>query len=83
MVEVRKIMITSFKRFHACTTTLSAPDPVDSAVASSWLLLVGVSCLVLVLVLMVAGKGMGQSAKVVTAVACEPLRCLPKVELML
>ena len=63
--------------------SLSAPDPVDSVVASSWLLLVSVSCLVLVLGLVVAGKGMGLSAKVVTTVACKPLRCLPKVELML
>ena len=62
--------------------SLSAPDPVDSVATSSWLLLVSISCLVLVLVV-VARKGMGQSAKVVTAMACEPLRCLPKVELML
>ena len=27
MVEVRKIMETSFKRSHACTATLSAPNP--------------------------------------------------------
>ena len=27
MVEVMKIMVTSFKRFHARTATLSAPDP--------------------------------------------------------
>ena len=27
MVEVMKIMETSFKRSHACTVTLSAPDP--------------------------------------------------------
>ena len=27
MVEVMKIMATSFKRSHACTATLSAPDP--------------------------------------------------------
>ena len=27
MVEVRKIMTTSFKRCHACTATLSAPNP--------------------------------------------------------
>ena len=27
MVEVMKIMVTSFKRPHACTTTLSAPNP--------------------------------------------------------
>ena len=27
MVEVMKIMVTSFKRFHACTATLSAPNP--------------------------------------------------------
>ena len=25
MVEVMKIMMTSFKRYHACTATLSAP----------------------------------------------------------
>ena len=30
MMEVMKIMATSFKRFHACTATLSAPDPVAS-----------------------------------------------------
>ena len=65
---------------HAPLT--QCPYPVDSVAASSWLLLVSISCLVLVLVV-VAGKGMGQSAKVVTAMACEPLRCLPKVELML
>ena len=28
MVEVMKIMVTSFRRSHACTVTLSAPDPV-------------------------------------------------------
>ena len=28
MVEVMKIMVTSFKRSHACTATLSAPNPV-------------------------------------------------------
>ena len=27
MVEVRKIMTTSFKKSHACTATLSAPNP--------------------------------------------------------
>ena len=27
MVAVMKIMVTSFKRSHACTATLSAPDP--------------------------------------------------------
>ena len=27
MVEVVKIMVTSFKRSHACTGTLSAPNP--------------------------------------------------------
>ena len=27
MVEVRKIMVTSFKRSHACIATLSAPNP--------------------------------------------------------
>ena len=27
MVEVMKIMETSFKRSHACTATLSAPNP--------------------------------------------------------
>ena len=27
MVEVMKIMATSFKRSHACTATLSAPNP--------------------------------------------------------
>ena len=27
MVEVMKIMVTSFKRSHACTATLSAPTP--------------------------------------------------------
>ena len=27
MVEVMKIMVTSFKRFHAVTASLSAPDP--------------------------------------------------------
>ena len=27
MVEVMKIMVTSFKRSHACTASLSAPDP--------------------------------------------------------
>ena len=27
MVEVMKIMATSFKRSHACTATLSAPSP--------------------------------------------------------
>ena len=27
MVEVMKIMVTSFKRSHACTATLSAPSP--------------------------------------------------------
>ena len=27
MVEIMKIMVTSFKRPHACTTTLSAPNP--------------------------------------------------------
>ena len=27
MMEVMKIMATSFKRSHACTATLSAPDP--------------------------------------------------------
>ena len=27
MVEVMKIMVTSFKRFHAHTAILSAPDP--------------------------------------------------------
>ena len=28
MVEIMKIMVTSFKKSHACTATLSAPDPV-------------------------------------------------------
>ena len=28
MVEVKKIMATSFKRSHACAAALSAPDPV-------------------------------------------------------
>ena len=28
MVEVMKIMVTSFRRSHACTATLSAPNPV-------------------------------------------------------
>ena len=28
MVEVMKIMATSFRRSHACTAELSAPDPV-------------------------------------------------------
>ena len=28
MVEVMKIMATSFKRSHACTATLNAPSPV-------------------------------------------------------
>ena len=28
IVEVMKIMVTSFRRSHACTVTLSAPDPV-------------------------------------------------------
>jgi len=27
MVEVMKIIVTSFKRSHACTAALSAPDP--------------------------------------------------------
>ena len=27
MMEVMKIMATSFKRSHECTATLSAPDP--------------------------------------------------------
>ena len=27
MVEVMKIMLTSFKRSHACTTALSVPNP--------------------------------------------------------
>ena len=27
MMEVMKITVTSFKRSHACTATLSAPDP--------------------------------------------------------
>ena len=27
MVEVMRIMVTSFKRSQACTATLSAPDP--------------------------------------------------------
>ena len=27
MVEVMKVMVTSFKRSHACTATLSAPNP--------------------------------------------------------
>ena len=27
MVEVMKIMVTSFKRSHECTAALSAPDP--------------------------------------------------------
>ena len=27
MVEVMKIMVLSFKRSHACTATLSAPNP--------------------------------------------------------
>ena len=27
MLEVMKIMVTSFKRSHACTTALSAPNP--------------------------------------------------------
>ena len=27
MVEVMKIMLTSFKRSHACSATLSAPNP--------------------------------------------------------
>ena len=27
MVEVMKIMVTSFRRSHACTATLSAPNP--------------------------------------------------------
>ena len=27
MVEIMKIMVTSFKRSHACTATLSAPNP--------------------------------------------------------
>ena len=27
MVEVMKIMVTSFKRSHACTTALRAPNP--------------------------------------------------------
>ena len=27
MVEVMKIMVTSLKRSHACTATLSAPNP--------------------------------------------------------
>ena len=27
MKEVMKVMVTSFKRFHACTATLSAPNP--------------------------------------------------------
>ena len=27
MVEVMKIMVTSFKRFHACTAILSATNP--------------------------------------------------------
>ena len=27
MVEVMKTMVTSFKRSHACTAALSAPDP--------------------------------------------------------
>ena len=27
MVEVMKTMMTSFKRSHACTTTLNAPSP--------------------------------------------------------
>ena len=30
MVEVMKIMATSFKRSHACTATLIAPNPVAS-----------------------------------------------------
>ena len=29
MVEVMKIMVTSFKRFHAHTATLSAPDSTE------------------------------------------------------
>ena len=28
MVEIMKIMVTSFKKLHACTATLSAPNPV-------------------------------------------------------
>ena len=27
MVKIMKIMVTSFKRSHACTATLSAPSP--------------------------------------------------------
>ena len=27
MVEVMKIMVSSFKKSHACTATLSAPNP--------------------------------------------------------
>ena len=27
MVEVMKILVTSFKKSHACTATLSAPNP--------------------------------------------------------
>ena len=27
MVEVKKIMVTSLKRYHTCTATLSAPNP--------------------------------------------------------
>ena len=27
MVEVMKIMVTSYKRFHACTDALGAPNP--------------------------------------------------------
>ena len=27
MMEIIKIMVTSFKRSHACTAPLSAPDP--------------------------------------------------------
>ena len=30
MVEVMRIMVTSFQRSHACTATLSAPDPAAS-----------------------------------------------------
>ena len=38
MVEVVKKMVTSFKRSHACTASLSAPRPAADLV-SSWLLL--------------------------------------------
>ena len=36
MVEVMKIMVTSFKRSHACTATLSAPHPSEANPCLCW-----------------------------------------------